>query len=325
MKNKIFAAPKGIAYRHVSNIGSTKTIEQRRTVTDLYLDDWSNNRGEKAAADHLRKEYCIYPRWNWNYACSGEVGVYPTNCPNESFNRHGIKSVAADCSKNASLAAFLVHTAPRLLQEDAHTRADPCTIEIPRSASIFAIATSGFLREKIDVVSLGRDAYGNPSSWLVNVGYKIGIPIDDRRIRLVLAAMEGNKIPFEDVRRKHKMDLSPDQVADMMSGLGNSSKRRCLSKMIDSFDSYLASLNNAQLSRVARYLGLFRSDNKERDPMKGLTTQCILDNLLSFYDNPAGHRAMLLGSRKQDSPFVVVKALAGKVKDASMPEKENNK
>ncbi|CAB9501349.1 hypothetical protein SEMRO_106_G053500.1 [Seminavis robusta] len=172
MKSKSFAAPKGIAYRQVASIGHTKTIDQRRTVTRLYLQYW-RSRGETDAADHIEKEYCSHPRWNWNYACTGEVGVYPSNCPNESFNKHGIKSVAADCSKNASLSAFLVHTAPRLLQEDAHTRGDPCTIEIPRTVSMFAVAASGFLRDGIDIVELGKDAHGNPSSWLVNIGYKM--------------------------------------------------------------------------------------------------------------------------------------------------------
>ncbi|CAB9528904.1 hypothetical protein SEMRO_2349_G324370.1 [Seminavis robusta] len=354
MKNKQFAAPKGTAYRHVSNIASTKTMEQRRVVTDLYLEDWREHRGEAKAADHLENEYCTYPRYNWNYACAGEVGVYPSNCPNESFNRHGIKSIATDCSKNASLAAFLVHIAPRLLEEDSNSRSDPCTIEIPRCASIFAVGVTGFLKEGIDVVKLGEDEYGNASSWLCNLRHKIGVPIDERRIRLVRASLDGDKRPFE--KELSSIGLCfPEQVADSMvkmtsttsanargdvakaSGRGNirklyqgglpkNTKRRCLSKMIESFDAYLGTMNHQQLTRLFLYLRLFRVDQTGTDPMKGQTTQTLLDTLVSFSDNPTGYRAMLLARPREQTTFGVVKTIATKMHTASVPpEKENNK
>ncbi|CAB9530941.1 hypothetical protein SEMRO_3120_G344200.1 [Seminavis robusta] len=403
MNDKTFSAPKGTAYRHVCRIASTKTVEQRRVVTSLYLQDWRENRGEKNAADHLEREYCCYPKYNWNYACSGEVGVYPSNCPNESFNRHGIKSIAADCSKNASLAAFLVHTAPRLLQEDANTRSDPCTIEIPRTSSIFAVAATGFLKEGTDVVQLGVDEYGKPSSWLCNLGHKVGVPIDTRRIRMVNAAIDGDPRPFQAELAQIGLDL-PDSIADAMvrmtdtvchlqwkqgnivgdcqncvkhlgyscpgaiflrskhnllncplsnlrktsanargdvakacargntkkmyqSGLPKTSKRRCLSKMLESFDAYLATLNHQQLSKLVLYYRLFPRHVPSIDPVKGWTTQNLLDTLLSFHDNPTGHRAMLLARpREQPTSYSVVKTIAEKIQQttASLPQKENN-
>ncbi|CAB9499962.1 hypothetical protein SEMRO_72_G040050.1 [Seminavis robusta] len=406
MKNKTFADPKGEAFRHVSNIGSTKTIEQRRVVTELYLKDWRENRGEKEAADHLEKEYCCYPRWNWNYGCSGEVGVYPSNCPNESFNRHGIKSVATDCSKNASLASFLVHTAPKLLKEDAHARADPCTIEIPRTSSLLAVAVTGFMQEGIDVIELGNDEYGNPSSWMCNLRNKIGVPLDKNRVRMVQAALDGDVRPFEERYKNTALMSLPDILANTIvsttrnvchlqwkqgnivgdcedcvkhlgyscpgaiylrskhgllqckvevlrkssanargdaakacargnttglykSGLSRTSKRRCLSKMIETFDSYLATLNHQQLSRVVLYLGLYQLDNKGKEPLKGKTSQELLDILLCFSDNQIGYRAMIIGSRsiapgKPSSSYATVKQLAVNLKKASeTPGKEN--
>ncbi|CAB9522217.1 hypothetical protein SEMRO_1279_G258820.1 [Seminavis robusta] len=355
MNDKSFAAPKGTAYRHVSNIASTKTIEQRRAVTALYLQDWRENRGEKKAADHLEQEYCLYPKYNWNYACTGEIGVYPSNCPNESFNRHGIKSIAADCSKNASLSAFLVHTAPRLLEEDANTRSDPCTIEIPRTASMFAVAATGFLKEGVDIVQLGVDEYGRPSSWLCNLKHKVGVPIDKRRIRMINAALDGDERPFKTELAAIGLDL-PDCVANAMvrmtntvchlqwkqgnivgdcencvkhlgyscpgaiwlrsrhnllncslltlrktsanargdaakacgrgntkrmyeGGLPKTSKRRCLSKMLESFDAYLGTLNHQQMTKLVVYFRLFHNNNNGMDPMKGMTTQCLLDTM----------------------------------------------
>ncbi|CAB9513116.1 unknown protein [Seminavis robusta] len=403
MKDKVFALPQGTAYKHVSNIAKTKTMEQRRVITELYLQDWREQRGEGEAADHLYKEYCTYPRYNWNYACTGEVGVYPSNCPNESFNRHGIKSIATDCSKNATLAAFLVHTAPRLLEEDANARSDPCTIEIPRTPSVFAVAVTGFLKEGIDIVKLGEDEYGKASSWLCNLRHKIGVPIDERRIRMVRASLDGDSRPFA----KELSSLGcgfPDLIADSMvkmtdtvchlqwkqgnivgdcedcvkhlgyscpgaiflrskhnllscslknlrktsanargdvakatargntnrlyrSGLSKNSKRRCLSKMVETFDGYLSTLNHQQMAKLFLYLRLFRLDTKGNDPVKGRTTQSLLDTLVSFYDNPTGNRAMLIARPMEKTSYAVVKTIATKLKDASCtePQKENNK
>ncbi|CAB9525843.1 hypothetical protein SEMRO_1736_G294380.1 [Seminavis robusta] len=394
IKNKDFGAPKGTAYRHVVNIASTKTVEQRQTITELYLQDWSKNRGEKAAADHLRKEYCCFPKWNWNYACSGEVGVYPSNCPNESFNRHGIKSVATDCSKNATLASFLVHTAPRLLQEDSHNRSDPCTIEIPKTSSVLAVGLTGFLQDGIDVVELGRDEFGHPASWLANIRYKIGVPIDRSRIRLIQASLDGDQGPFTKKLLEQGKSVREDQVADAMirttrtvchlqwkqgnivgdcedcikhlgyscpgaiflrskhgllhttlevlrksdansrgdaakavargnnkrmyeSGLCSSKKRRCKSKMIESFDAYLGTLNGQQLMRLVHYLQLLPRNGEQ----KQFESQTLLDILTSFYDNPMQYRCMLLGVGNQNNHYSVVRSIAGKMNQAA---KENN-
>ncbi|CAB9511381.1 unknown protein [Seminavis robusta] len=411
MKDKEFAKPKGVAYGHVTNIASTKTVEQRHVITQLYLQDWRENRDEGKAADHLEKEYCRHPKWNWNYACTGEVGVYPSNCPNESFNRHGIKSVATDCSKNASLASFLVHTAPKLLLEDANSRSDPCTIAIPSTGSIFAVAVTGFLREAVDVVELGKDEYGRASSWLCNLGRKIGVPLNDRRIRLVQASsLDGDKRPFEDEIRSTGGYVLPDTVANLMmtttktvchlqwkegnivgdcencvkhlgyncpgaiylrskhnlltcrlellrktnanargdlskasargntkklyeSGLSASTKRRCLPKMLETFDAYLCTLNHQQLSKLVLYLRLFKLDHKGAEPTKGLTTQVLLDKLIAFYDNPTMNRALLLANYRKPTPYGVVKTIATNLKDATeegteksqVQEKENNK
>ncbi|CAB9528825.1 hypothetical protein SEMRO_2330_G323590.1 [Seminavis robusta] len=403
MKCKTFSDPKGTAYRHVCNIASTKTVEQRSVVTQLYLKDWRESRDEKAAADHFEKEYCRHPKWNWNYACTGEIGIYPTNCPNESFNRHGIKSVATDCSKNASLASFLVHTAPRLLEEDSRARADACTIEIPRTASLLAVGITGFVREGIDIVQLGVDEYGNPSSWLANLRHKIGVPIDKGRIRRVLASLEGDTRPFEETLKLQGVAY-PEMVADMMvattknvchlqwkqgkivgdcedcvkylgytcpgaiflrskfsllqckvevlrksdanargdaakasargnpnklyqSGLSKSSKRRCLSKMIETFEGYLATLNHQQLSRLVLYLRLYPMDSKYQTPLKGKSTKDLLDTLVSFHDNPTAYRAMLLGRHSsKETSYVVVKKIARKLNEVSkskMQGKEN--
>ncbi|CAB9514093.1 unknown protein [Seminavis robusta] len=155
-KEKPKGSLQGTAFSHVSNIAKTKSIEQRRTVTELYMNHWRAI-GEHEAAIHFTKEYCVYPRWNWNYCCSDECGVYPSNCPNESFNRHGIKSVCADNAKNASLTHFLVHTARSLLTDDAHGRSDPCTIVIPDTCSPLMVTVTGFVCEGIDVIEMGRD------------------------------------------------------------------------------------------------------------------------------------------------------------------------
>ncbi|CAB9502614.1 hypothetical protein SEMRO_141_G065910.1 [Seminavis robusta] len=222
IKDKSFAAAKtdgrvdkNTAYSHVCNIAKSKTVEQRQKLTELYLNDW-RLRGEDAAADHFEKEYCHHPRWNWNYYCSGEVGVYPSNCPNESFNRHGIKGICADCPKNASLCSFLVHTATKLLKEDAFSRGDPCTIEIPRSCSVIAVGLCGFLQESVDLVELGTDEQGRPASWLANFRFKIGCPLDSRRLDLVRASLDGDIRPFIKKISDGYFDPPPAQLADDM-------------------------------------------------------------------------------------------------------------
>ncbi|CAB9520107.1 hypothetical protein SEMRO_1074_G238280.1 [Seminavis robusta] len=221
MRSPEFA--KSVAFRHVSNIAKTKTPEQRRTVTQLYLNDWRNNRGEKAAADHLQKEYCVHPKWNWNYCCTGEVGVYPSNCPNEAFNKHGIKGIGADCPKNASLCSFLVHTAPNLLKADAFERSDPCTIEIPKTCSVLAVGLTGFVREGIDVVGIGSNESGGPSSWLSNLRHRIGIPLDEQRINLIRAAYDGDERPFLAImKQRGNKNPREDAIADEMMSVTKS-------------------------------------------------------------------------------------------------------
>ncbi|CAB9508171.1 hypothetical protein SEMRO_336_G120320.1 [Seminavis robusta] len=213
-KDKPHGSMKGTAYWHITGIAMTKTIEQRRVVTDLYMTNW-RERGEDAAAEHFEKEYCRYPTWNWNYSCSGECGVYPSNCPNESFNRHGIKGVCADCPKNASLPAFLIYTAPRLLRDDAIERSDPCTIEFPKTCSHLMVTITAFLREGMDIIELGCHSTGKPSGWIGNLRHKIGTPLDRRRIRLIQAAMDGDVRPFQKVHPRG-VQVSNEELADSM-------------------------------------------------------------------------------------------------------------
>ncbi|CAB9498447.1 hypothetical protein SEMRO_38_G023780.1 [Seminavis robusta] len=399
MRNPVFAQPKGTAHRHVRNIACTKTPEQRRCVTDLYMTDWRTNRGEKAAADHLEKEYCQYPKWNWNYYCTGEVGCYPTNCPNESFNRHGIKSIC-EHTKNASLGTFLVQTIPALLRDDAFARSDPCTIEIPRSASVLAVAVAGYYREGLDIIPLGRDGDDRPSSWIANLHHKIGVPLDERRRLLIAASLDGDTRPFMK-SLTHRLGKPPlqDSIADAMvsatvsvchlswkdgnivgdceecvkhlgyncpaaiylrsrhgllddtvenlrktnanrngtvvksdargstkgmytSGLSRTgSKRRCLPKMLNTFESYLGTLTRTQLVRVLEYLRLHPKGKTVADFVRKKTHAELLEVLIAFFDNPTAFRTMRDNSSGEKTSYEIVKSLACKVKSAS---KENN-
>ncbi|CAB9521365.1 hypothetical protein SEMRO_1188_G250620.1 [Seminavis robusta] len=217
-KERPIGSMQGTAYSHVRNIAHTKSVEQRRAVTELYLSSW-RSKGECSAADHFQKEYCTYPTYNWNYSCSGECGVYPSNCPNESFNRHGIKSICADNAKNASLTHFLVHTARSLLREDSHCRGDPCTILIPRTCSTLMVAVTGFVREGVDIIEMGRDAFGNPTGWLGNLHHRIGIPLDSARVRLITAAVDGDARPFQRTSPNATKDLVADAMVSVTSSV----------------------------------------------------------------------------------------------------------
>ncbi|CAB9523733.1 hypothetical protein SEMRO_1450_G273740.1 [Seminavis robusta] len=384
----------GTAYQHVTNISRTKSIEQRRTVTDLYMASW-RERGEHNAADHFVKEYCQYPKWNWNYSCSGEVGVYPSNCPNESFNRHGIKSVCADNAKNASLTHFLVHTAKSLLREDANTRGDPCTILVPTTCSPLMVSVTGFVREGIDIIEMGIDETGNATGgWLGNLRHRIGIPLDADRVRMITAAIDGDERHF----RRIYSGTTSDVIADAMvsatntvchlqwkdgsivgdcddcvkhlgyncpcacylrskfgllemhleglrktnstahgtvvrapsrgstkrmykSGLSssNANKRRCLPQMLDTFESYLATLHSAHLANLVRYLCLIPRGVDATTFVKSNTAEDLLEALTEFYDNSIAYRKMLRGS---DTSYTQVRNIVSRIRMA-IPPKEN--
>ncbi|CAB9523631.1 hypothetical protein SEMRO_1439_G272760.1 [Seminavis robusta] len=326
---------KGTAFSHVSNIARTKSIEQRRTVTALYMSNW-RTRGEAAAADHFEKEYCVFPRWNWNYSCSGEGGVYPSNCPNESFNRHGIKSICADCAKNASLTHFLVHTARSLLKDDSHSRSDSATIEFPVTCSRLMVSITGFMREGIDIIEMGGvDGSGRATGWLGNIRHKIGIPLDQHRVRLINAALDGDSRPF---LKMHK-GASQDTIADAMvsgtvvksqargstvhmyqSGLAVGNKRRCLPKMLESFESFLCTLQYQQLVNVVTYLRLSPFGDDISLYVRAKTEEELVNLLVAFYDNTLSYREML---SKGTTTYSHVRTIVDRIRVAGSG-KENN-
>lgn len=176
-----------IAYEQVDLIHHCKTFDQRQVVMGLVLRHWREVLNEPKAADRFEKEYCRYPYWNWNYACSGEVGVYPSNCPNESLNAL-LKQLV---QLNVALPRLLVESLPDLLREDANLRCDPCSIQFPDECSLNCVALSGFFTDNVDLIPV-TDNTGNVMGYLGNRGKMIGLPITREWYDSMLAAMRGD-------------------------------------------------------------------------------------------------------------------------------------
>lgn len=180
-----------IAYKQIQLIHRSKTLEQRKIAVKLLLQHWRNELGEQKAAARFEKEYCTYPYWNWNYACTGQPGVYPTNCPNESLN-HLLKETV---QLNVALPRLLVESLPNLLREDANLRFDPCKIQYPKNCSSQCLAVSGFMREGIDIVPLTAQN-GAIIAYACNLRFMIGTPIIKERIDNMHHALMGRIDPF---------------------------------------------------------------------------------------------------------------------------------
>ncbi|CAB9523363.1 hypothetical protein SEMRO_1408_G270100.1 [Seminavis robusta] len=224
------------AYAQVKYIMDSKTKEQHLAIKELVLGHWSDERGESSAAALFDKSYGQSPFWNINYNCTGEAGVYPTNCPSETFNRHAVKHREADRAKNVCLSTFLVHSAPSLLHDGALLRCDPCTIEIPRNCSSTTVSVTSFMQEGIDIVPRGVDG------WLCNLRHRIGVPITVDTILKMNRSLSGDTTSF---------------TGPLLSGgLPKKKKARSLSKMSVSLNDFILSLNHSQLCKTVDYLGL---------------------------------------------------------------------
>lgn len=106
----------GEAHKHVQLIHCCETVEMRLAVTLLVLRHWRDAWGKELAAKKFEEQCYSFPFWNWSYSSTNEVGVLPSNCPNESLN----KLLKTGTMKNVSLPRSLVQTMPALLQEDAN-------------------------------------------------------------------------------------------------------------------------------------------------------------------------------------------------------------
>ena len=182
----------GPAYKHVQLIHFCKSAEQRNKVMELVVSQWKHFLKEDKAADHFHKTYCRSPYWNFNYAASGEVGVYPTNCPSESRN----KVLKTDVQMNVALPRMLVETFPKLLEEDTLLRSSPCTIEVPTDCTQMCVSLTGFIKEEIDIRWLGETENSVANGIICNLGDSIGVPLDDARMSRIRSALMGDVSPF---------------------------------------------------------------------------------------------------------------------------------
>lgn len=177
------------AFMMVCWIHHTKTASQRGAMIYLLLLDWIQ-RGELAAADHFFQVYCLPPYNNWNYTCTGEQMVYPSNCPIESNNHHNIKGGTNPVRANVSPETYLVETCPTLIRNEVHHGRDPCTIEYPNNCSRLMVVITACYQEDVDICQCFER--GGKSYWLANLNGSIGCPITDDRIKEMEEAETGN-------------------------------------------------------------------------------------------------------------------------------------
>lgn len=147
----------GLACKHVQLIHFCKNYEQRSKIVGLVLHHWKEVPQENEAADHFEKTHCLYPCWNWNCAATDEVGVCPTNCPNEALN----KTMKDDATSIVALPRLLVETTPSSMEQDFLPRCSACTIDVPTDCTQLCVGLTGFLDESVDIVTLGEDEHGD--------------------------------------------------------------------------------------------------------------------------------------------------------------------
>ena len=203
----------GPAYEQCLAIKSTRTELQRSKVTELVLQHWQDI-NESEAAQHLLEQYCSFPYNYWNIAASGEAGIYPIGNSSEVHNRI-IKSKGVNLVPNGSIASFLVWNGPRLLEDDAMLRFDPCTIIVPRRCSSLMVAVSGFLRPMVDYRDIQFQGSTTAGGVLFNRGCMIGVPLTDKRIVDVFASYNGNAAPFTATdKRETKWDVARRMIRE---------------------------------------------------------------------------------------------------------------
>ena len=192
-KSKKNSAANGRLYNHLCLIHSCKTDAQRDTVRNLIVEHWLKDMNEEEATALFIKSYGQSPFLNWNYSCTGEVGVYPTNCPSESYNHHVMKGKNI---RNLSLTVYLVEKMPAMLTEEATLRSDPCSIEIPTKCSHLCLVVNACYKSGRDALCVRQDDNGIGKEWLIAVGDRVGHQITSMDKRLLACAEEGVAEPF---------------------------------------------------------------------------------------------------------------------------------
>lgn len=119
---------------------------------------------------------------------TGEVGVHPSNCSNESHNLHATKGPKGVVQPNALLEASMTDSLPKLVSHDALKRQDPCTIEMPTGCSPLMAAVTLFLTEVWTCCNwLDND------HWVCNLQFNVGVPLCNERPQNIVLADE----PFQ--------------------------------------------------------------------------------------------------------------------------------
>lgn len=175
--------------KHVCLVHCCETMKQRNKVCELPLEHW-RSMGETKAVDLFHKSHCKEPHCNWNCICTGEVGVSPGNCSNESFNLHAIKGPKAVVHPSASIEALLADSLPNLMANNASQRQDPCTVEVPTSFSVLKVAVKLFMTKGQDTLQLDND------HWVANLRIDIGVPLSNERLQDNVSAELGEDEPF---------------------------------------------------------------------------------------------------------------------------------
>jgi len=205
--------PNGKLYGHLCLIHCCKTDLQRAAVMDLIVGHWREALEEHEAADLFLKSYGRDPFLKWNYNCTGEVGVYPSNCPSESYNHHCVKGSSV---LNLSLPVYLVEKMPAMLEEEALLRSDPCTIEIPRWCDNLCLVVHTLYKAGRDVLVRKTDADGIPNSWTIALCHNVGRQITGTDLYLLDMAEQGNVNPFLNACKEKKPNCTKADVASSM-------------------------------------------------------------------------------------------------------------
>ena len=209
-------SPNGKLYSHLCLIHGCKTHAQQKTVMNLIWKHWVQERKEVSAADLFNKSYGESPFLNWNYNFTGEVGVCPSNCPNESYNHHCVKPKENGSILNVSLPVYLSEKMPAMLADEALLRSDPCTIEIPSTCHNLCFVVSLFYKEGRDVLATDFDDEGQEKEWMIALGGFIGRQITHDHKHLVICSEEGLSAPFERLLKEKRGTFIHADVAKAM-------------------------------------------------------------------------------------------------------------
>ena len=186
--------PSGRLCGHLCATHACKTDAQRTAVRDLITRHWIEESFEVEAATLFIKSHGVVPFENWNYNAAGEVGVYPSNCPNESHNHHAAKNKTD--TLNVSLPVHLVEKMPAMLHQESLLRNDPCTIETPTQHDHLSMVMNVFYKPGRDVVIMDTDDNGIAKEWLMAVGGRIGHQITNTDKCWLACATDGFVEPF---------------------------------------------------------------------------------------------------------------------------------